>query len=134
LSSLLEHLGADLRGKYGAFKMTDGYLSSIQMVAVALRPQVLLATRRGENTLADPFGCPVRLRAATKIDYKNPKDIIAIEVTNGYRGGWRESRGFPWFAGIWVVWRDSASWLIGRADRHRRCVRCTDSDDVSRQV
>lgn len=99
LRTFLEHVGADLRAKYVAFKTADDYPSSIDM-ATALHPQTLLATRYGGETLADPFGYPVRLRMATKLGYKNPKWVTAIEVTNTYSGGYWESRGFPWFAGI----------------------------------
>ena len=99
LRSFLERVGADLRAKYVAFKTTDDYPSSIDM-ATALHPQTLLATQYGGDTLADPFGYPVRLRMATKLGYKNPKWITAIEVTNTYPGGYWESRGFSWFAGI----------------------------------
>jgi DMSO/TMAO reductase YedYZ molybdopterin-dependent catalytic subunit len=66
----------------------------------ALHPQTLLATRYADDPLADPFGYPVRLRMATKLGYKNPKWVTAIEVTNAYPGGFWESRGFSWFAGI----------------------------------
>ena len=99
LRSFLERVGADLRAKYVAFKTTDDYPSSIDM-ATALHPQTLLATQYGGDTLTDPFGYPVRLRMATKLGYKNPKWITAIEVTNTYPGGYWESRGFSWFAGI----------------------------------
>jgi DMSO/TMAO reductase YedYZ molybdopterin-dependent catalytic subunit len=97
--TFLEHVGADLRAKYVAFKTADDYPSSIDM-ATALHPQTLLATIYGGETLADPFGYPVRLRTATKLGYKNPKWLTAIEVTNTYTGGYWESRGFSWFAGI----------------------------------
>ena len=99
LRVFLERVGADLRAKYVAFKTADDYPSSIDM-ATALHPQTLLATQYGGDTLADPFGYPVRLRMATKLGYKNPKWITAIEVTNTYPGGYWETKGFPWFAGI----------------------------------
>jgi len=99
LRTFLTHVGADMRAKYVAFKTADDYPSSIDM-ATALHPQTLLATKYGDETLADPFGYPVRLRTATKLGYKNPKWITAIEVTNIYPGGYWESRGFSWFAGI----------------------------------
>ena len=99
LRVLLERVGADLRAKYVAFKTADDYPSSIDM-ATALHPQTLLATRYGGDTLADPFGYPVRLRMATKLGYKNPKWITAVEVTNTYPGGFWEEKGFPWFAGL----------------------------------
>ena len=53
--------------------------------------------RYGGDTLADPFGYPLRLRMATKLGYKNPKWVTAIEVTNSYPGGYWESRGYSWF-------------------------------------
>jgi DMSO/TMAO reductase YedYZ molybdopterin-dependent catalytic subunit len=92
-------VGADLRAKYVAFKTADGYPSSIDM-ATALHPQTLLATKYAGEPLADPFGFPLRLRMATKLGYKNAKWITAIEVTNTYPGGYWESFGESWFAGI----------------------------------
>jgi len=95
----LERIGADLTAKYVSFKCADDYYGSIDM-ATALHPQTILATKYAREILADPFGCPLRLRTATKLGYKNPKWITAIEVTNEYRGGYWEDRGFNWFAGI----------------------------------
>jgi DMSO/TMAO reductase YedYZ molybdopterin-dependent catalytic subunit len=37
---------------------------------------------------------------STKLGYKNPKWITAIEVTNQYPGGYWENLGEGWFAGI----------------------------------
>jgi DMSO/TMAO reductase YedYZ molybdopterin-dependent catalytic subunit len=99
LRTFLERVGADLRAKYVAFKTADDYPSSIDMAA-ALHPQTLLATQYADETLADPFGYPLRLRMSTKLGYKNPKWVTAIEVTNTYPGGYWEKLGFPWFAGI----------------------------------
>jgi DMSO/TMAO reductase YedYZ molybdopterin-dependent catalytic subunit len=99
LRTFLERVGADLKAKYVSFKTADDYPSSIDM-ATALHPQTLLATKYGDETLTDPFGYPMRLRTATKLGYKNPKWVTAIEVTNTYPGGYWESKGFPWFAGI----------------------------------
>jgi DMSO/TMAO reductase YedYZ molybdopterin-dependent catalytic subunit len=98
LRIFLERVGADLRSKYVAFKTADNYPSSIDM-ATALHPQTLLALQYGGDTLADPFGFPMRLRMATKLGYKNPKWVTAIEVTNTYPGGYWESKGYSWFAG-----------------------------------
>ena len=47
-------------------------------MATALHPQTLLATRYAGETLADPFGYPLRLRIATKLGFKNPKWILPI--------------------------------------------------------
>jgi DMSO/TMAO reductase YedYZ molybdopterin-dependent catalytic subunit len=99
LRSFLERVGADLKAKYVAFKTADDYPSSIDM-ATALHPQTLLATKYAGETLADPFGYPLRLRMATNLGYKNPKWITAIEVTNKYPGGYWENLGENWFGGI----------------------------------
>jgi DMSO/TMAO reductase YedYZ molybdopterin-dependent catalytic subunit len=99
LRSFLQRVGADLTAKYVAFKTADDYPSSIDM-STALHPQTLLATKYAGEPLADPFGFPVRLRMATKLGYKNPKWITAIEVTNRFPGGYWESRGENWFAGM----------------------------------
>ena len=99
LRTFLERVGADLTAKYVAFQTADDYPSSIDM-ATALHPQTLLATAYARERLADPFGFPLRLRTSTKLGYKNPKWITAIEVTNTYPGGFWEKQGFSWFAGI----------------------------------
>jgi len=99
MRAFLERVGADLRAKYVAFKTADDYPSSIDM-ATALHPQTLLATRYAREDLADPFGYPLRLRMATKLGFKQPKWITAIEVTNTYPGGYWENMGFNWFSGI----------------------------------
>ena len=99
LRSFLERVGADTRAQYVAFKTADDYPSSIDM-ATALHPQTLLATGYAGEAIADPFGFPLRLRMATKLGFKNPKWITAIEVTNTYPGGYWEDQGFNWFAGL----------------------------------
>ena len=95
LRSFLERIGADTRAKYVAFKTADDYPSSIDM-ATALHPQTLLATKYAGETLPDPFGYPLRLRTSTKLGFKQPKWITAIEVTNTYPGGYWENLGFNW--------------------------------------
>jgi len=99
LGDFLKRVGADTRAKYVNFFTADDYPSSIDM-ATALHPQTLLATRYAGETLAAPFGYPLRLRTATKLGFKNPKSITAIEVTNTYMPGYWEKRGFNWFSGI----------------------------------
>jgi DMSO/TMAO reductase YedYZ molybdopterin-dependent catalytic subunit len=99
LRRFLETVGADLTAKYVAFRCFDDYYGSIDM-ATALHPQTILATRYAKEYLGDPFGFPLRLRTATKLGFKNPKWITAIEVTNNYPGGYWEDRGFNWFSGL----------------------------------
>ena len=99
MRTFLERVGADLTAKYIGFRCADGYTSSIDM-ATALHPQTILATKYAREPIGDPFGSPVRLRTATKLGFKNPKWITAVEVTNSYPGGYWEDRGYNWFAGI----------------------------------
>jgi DMSO/TMAO reductase YedYZ molybdopterin-dependent catalytic subunit len=99
LKQFLQRVGADLTAKYVSFKCADDYYGSIDM-ASALHPQTILATKYAREPITDPFGFPLRLRTATKLGFKNPKWITAIEVTNEYRGGYWEDRGFNWFSGI----------------------------------
>ena len=99
LRQFLERIGADLSAKYVSFKCADDYYGSIDM-ATALHPQTILATKYAREPITDPFGFPLRLRTATKLGFKNPKWITAIEVTNKYPGGYFEDRGFNWFSGI----------------------------------
>jgi len=99
LRRFLETVGADLSAKYVAFRCFDDYYGSIDMAA-ALHPQTILATRYAKEYIGDPFGYPLRLRTATKLGWKNPKWITAIEVTNNYPGGFWEDRGFNWFGGL----------------------------------
>ena len=99
LREFLERVGADLKAKYVAFRCADDYYGSIDM-ATALHPQTILATKYAKQPITDPFGFPLRLRTATKLGFKNPKWITAIEVTNTYPGGYWEDRGFNWYSGI----------------------------------
>jgi DMSO/TMAO reductase YedYZ molybdopterin-dependent catalytic subunit len=95
----LERIGADLKAKYVAFRCADDYSGSIDM-ATALHPQTILATKYAKQPITDPYGFPLRLRTATKLGFKNPKWITAIEVTNTYPGGYWEDKGFNWHSGI----------------------------------
>jgi DMSO/TMAO reductase YedYZ molybdopterin-dependent catalytic subunit len=99
LRTFLERIGADTRAKYVNFMTADNYPSSIDM-ATALHPQTLLATKYAREPLAAPFGYPLRLRTSTKLGFKNPKWITAIEVTNTYMPGYWEKLGFNWFSGL----------------------------------
>jgi DMSO/TMAO reductase YedYZ molybdopterin-dependent catalytic subunit len=99
LRSFLQRVGADLTAKYVYFICNDDYTESIDM-PTALHPQTILATKYAGDTLADPFGYPLRLRTSTKLGYKNAKWINAIEVTNDFRETFWSKQGFNWFAGI----------------------------------
>jgi DMSO/TMAO reductase YedYZ molybdopterin-dependent catalytic subunit len=97
--TFLERIGADLSAKYVAFRCADDYTESLDM-PTALHPQTILATHYAREPITDPFGFPLRLRTATKLGFKNPKWITAIEVTNTFPSTYWLERGFNWFSGI----------------------------------
>ena len=99
LRLFLERIGADTGAKYVAFRCADGYSGSIDM-PTALHPQTQLATKYADEVLPDPFGFPLRLRTPTKLGFKLPKWIVAMEVTNAYPGGYWEDRRYNWFSGL----------------------------------
>lgn len=97
--SFLERVGADLSAKYVGFKCLDDYYTSIDM-ASALHPQTMLAFRFGDRILSPKYGFPMKLRIPTKLGFKNPKQIIAIFVSNMDPGGYWEDQGYNWFSGL----------------------------------
>ncbi len=99
LRSFLERVGADTGARYVGFRCADGYTSSIDM-ASALHPQTILATHYAGEPLGDPFGAPLRLRTAVKLGFKNPKWITELLVSDTWRHGYWEDRGYNWFSGI----------------------------------
>jgi DMSO/TMAO reductase YedYZ molybdopterin-dependent catalytic subunit len=99
LRMFLERIGADLSAKYVAFRCADGYTESIDM-PTALHPQTILATKYAKEPITDPFGFPLRLRTSTKLGFKNPKWITAMEVTNTFSDTYYGKEGFNWFSGI----------------------------------
>ena len=99
LKLFLESIGADTTAKYVAFRCADKYHGSIDM-ATALHPQTQLTTQYAGEPLDKLSGFPIRLKAPTKLGFKQPKQILAMEVTNTYRGGYWEDRGFNWFSGL----------------------------------
>jgi DMSO/TMAO reductase YedYZ molybdopterin-dependent catalytic subunit len=99
MRAFLERIGADTTAKYVAFRCADGYHGSIDM-PTALHPQTQLTTKYAGEPLDRFTGFPIRLKAPTKLGFKQPKQILSIEVTNTYPGGYWEDRGFNWFSGL----------------------------------
>ena len=94
----LARIGADTRARYVSFRCADDYRGSIDM-ATALHKQTLLALTFRDAPLPAAYGYPIKLRVPTKLGFKNPKHIVAMEVTNTYPGGFWEDYGYNWFSG-----------------------------------
>jgi hypothetical protein len=92
-SLFLERVGADMTAKYVGFKCIDGYSGSID-----IWPPPCIPRRSSPPSMRDvlhkDFGFPIRLRVATKLGFKSPKQIVAMEVTNSYPGGYWENRRY----------------------------------------
>ncbi len=97
-ASFLKRIGADTTAKYVGFKCADDYYTSIDM-ATAMHPQTLLALTYEGETLPPKYGFPMKLRMPTKLGYKNPKNVMAMFVSNTYSGGYWEDQGYNWFGG-----------------------------------
>ena len=98
LRHFLRAVNADLKARYVAIRCADGYFTSIDMPS-ELHPQTILALDFLGAPLTPPFGAPLRLRIPTKLGFKNPKSIVAMEVTAKWTGGYWENQGYNWFSG-----------------------------------
>ena len=98
LSDFLERIGADTRARYVWFKCAEGYTNTIDM-ASALHPQTQMTFKFDNRLLPRAYGFPMKIRIPTKLGYKNPKYVVAMEVTNTDKGGYWEDQGYNWFGG-----------------------------------
>jgi len=99
LSNFLKRIGADTKAKYIWFKCAEGYTNTIDM-PTALHPQTQMTFKYDHKLLPLAYGFPMKIRIPTKLGYKNPKYVVAMEVTNTDKGGYWEDRGYEWFAGL----------------------------------
>lgn len=99
LSDFLERIGADTRAKYVWFRCAEGYTNTIDM-ASALHPQTQMSFKFDHELLPRAYGFPMKIRIPTKLGFKNPKYVVAMEVTNTDKGGYWENQGYNWFSGL----------------------------------
>jgi DMSO/TMAO reductase YedYZ molybdopterin-dependent catalytic subunit len=98
-SEFLRRIGADMRAKYVWFKCAEGYTNTIDMPTL-LHPQTQLTLRYDNATLPRAYGFPIKIRMPTKLGFKQPKYVVAMEVTNTDKGGYWEDQGYNWFSGL----------------------------------
>ena len=99
LSDFLKRIGADTRAQYIWIKCAEGYTNTIDM-ATALHPQTQMTFKYDNKFLPRAYGFPMKIRMPTKLGYKNPKYVVAMEVTNTDHGGYWENQGYNWFGGL----------------------------------
>lgn len=100
LRYFLKLIGADTRARYCWFRCGDaeGYTSPLDM-ATALHPQTQMTFRFDDQILPRAYGYPMKIRVPTKLGFKNPKHVVALEITNDYKGGYWEDQGYNSFSG-----------------------------------
>jgi DMSO/TMAO reductase YedYZ molybdopterin-dependent catalytic subunit len=99
LSEFLKRIGADTKAKYIWFKCAEGYANTIDM-PTALHPQTQMTLKFANQTLPRAYGFPMKIRMPTKLGFKNPKYVVAMEATNTDHGGYWENQGYNWFSGL----------------------------------
>jgi DMSO/TMAO reductase YedYZ molybdopterin-dependent catalytic subunit len=99
LADFLKRIGADTRAKYVWFKCAEGYTNTIDM-PTALHPQTQMTFKFDNQILPRAYGFPMKIRMPTKLGFKNPKYVMAMEVTNTDKGGYWENQGYNWFSGL----------------------------------
>ena len=99
LRDFLKRVGADTRAKYVWFRCAEGYSTAIDM-PTALHPQTQMTFKFDNETLPRAYGFPMKIRMPTKLGFKQPKYVVAMEVTNTDKGGYWENQGYNWFSGL----------------------------------
>jgi DMSO/TMAO reductase YedYZ molybdopterin-dependent catalytic subunit len=98
-SEFLKRIGADTRAKYVFFKCAEGYTNTVDMPSL-LHPQTQLTLKYDNKTLPRAYGFPIKIRMPTKLGFKQPKYVVAMEVTNQDKDGYWEDQGYNWFSGL----------------------------------
>jgi len=98
-SEFLKRIGADTRAKYVFFKCAEGYTNTVDMPSL-LHPQTQLTLKYDNKTLPRAYGFPIKIRMPVKLGFKQPKYVVAMEVTNEDKGGYWENQGYNWFSGL----------------------------------
>jgi DMSO/TMAO reductase YedYZ molybdopterin-dependent catalytic subunit len=99
LSDFLKRIGADTRARYIQFKCAEGYTETIDM-PTALHPQTQMTFKYDNQILPRAYGFPMKIRIPTKLGFKQPKYVVAMEVTNTDKGGYWSNQGYNWFSGL----------------------------------
>jgi DMSO/TMAO reductase YedYZ molybdopterin-dependent catalytic subunit len=99
LSDFLKRIGADTRAKYIWFHCAEGYTNTVDMTTL-LHPQTQMSFKFDHKLLPRAYGFPMKIRTPTKLGFKQPKYVVAMEVTSTDHGGYWENQGYNWFSGL----------------------------------
>lgn len=98
LRDFLKLIGADTNAKYVWFRCAEDYTTSLDM-QTAMHPQTQMTFKFDGKTLPRDYGYPMKVRVPTRLGFKNPKYVVAMEVTNDYKGGYWEDQGYNDYSG-----------------------------------
>lgn len=98
LRDFLKLVGADTSARYVWFRCAEDYTTSIDM-QTAMHPQTQMTFKFDDKVLPRAYGYPMKVRVPTRLGFKNPKYVVAMEVTNDYKGGYWEDQGYNDFSG-----------------------------------
>jgi DMSO/TMAO reductase YedYZ molybdopterin-dependent catalytic subunit len=98
LRDFLKLVGADTKAKYVWFRCAEDYTTSIDM-QTAMHPQTQMTFKFDNKILPRAYGYPMKVRIPTRLGFKNPKYVVAMEVTNAYKGGYWEDQGYNDYSG-----------------------------------
>jgi len=99
LSGFLQRIGADTRARYIHFICAEGYTETLDMPTL-LHPQTQLTFKFDNEILPRAYGFPIKIRMPTKLGFKQPKYVVAMEVTNQDKGGYWSNQGYNWYSGL----------------------------------
>ena len=99
MSDFLQLIGADTRARYIHFICAEGYTETLDMPTL-LHPQTQLTFKFDNEILPRAYGFPIKIRMPTKLGFKQPKYVVAMEVTNQDKGGYWSNQGYNWYSGL----------------------------------
>ncbi len=99
MSDFLKRIGADTCARYVHFVCAEGYTETVDMPTL-LHPQTQLTLKFDNQILPRAYGFPIKIRMPTKLGFKQPKYVVAMEVTNVDKGGYWSNQGYNWFSGL----------------------------------
>ena len=94
LADLLDHVGAQAKGKALLFKSFDGQYTESLTIDQARRPDVIVAYAMDGDTVSQMHGGPVRMYIAPMYGYKSTKWLASIDVVDKVIPGYWEVRGY----------------------------------------
>lgn len=99
LRDFLQRIGADTSAKFITFRCAEDYWTTLDM-PTCLHPQTQMTLKFDGETLPRAYGFPMKVRVPTRLGFKNPKYVVAMDIGNDHQGGYWEDQGYNDYSGI----------------------------------